>query len=178
MAPKSHVLGCVLAAVGLVLGVGAVGVLSPNASPPAKELVALRWTQNHSCREDCFAFFVERQGGVPCFSGEYVRKETQTERNPKDLPLSEPQWGQLETYLSTHTFSPSVEAHARPDGLRRHRELSDHHVATGRTDGDGGMGRPRCMGAAWAFDRPGGGRLETTNQGICPVLAGQRNIKV
>ena len=105
-AQKSHVLGCVLAAVGLVLGVGAVSVLSPNASPSAKELVALRWTQSHSCREDCFAFFVERQGGVPCFSGEYVQKETQTERNPKDLPLSEPQWCQLETYLSTHTFSP------------------------------------------------------------------------
>ena len=106
MPQKSHALWCVLTVVGLVLGVGAVSVLSQNASPPAKELVALRWTQSHSCREDCFAFFVERQDGIPCISGEYVQKE---ERNPEDLPLSEPQWRQLETYLTTHTFPPRPE---------------------------------------------------------------------
>ena len=106
MTQKSHVLWCVLTVVGLVLGVGAVSVLGLNPSPPAKELVSLRWTQSHSCREGCFAFFVERQDGIPCLSGEYVQKE---ERNPEDLPLSEPQWRQLETYLTTHTFPPRSE---------------------------------------------------------------------
>ena len=106
MTQKSHVLWCVLTVVGLVLGVGAVSVLGLNPSPPAKELVSLRWTQSHPCREDCFAFFVERQDGIPCLSGEYVQKE---ERNPKNLPLSAPQWRQLETYLTTHTFPPRSE---------------------------------------------------------------------
>ena len=106
MTQRSHVLWCVLAVVGLVLSMGAISVLGLNPSPPAKELLSLRWTQSHSCREDCFAFFVERQEGVPCLSGEYVQKE---ERNPEDLPLSEAQWRQLETYLTTHTFPPRSE---------------------------------------------------------------------
>ena len=108
MTQKSHVLWCVLTVVGLVLGVGAVSVLGLNTSPSARALVSLRWTQSHSCREDCFAFFVERQDGIPCLSGEYVQKE---EQNPEDLPFSEPQWRQLETYLTTHTFPPSVGTH-------------------------------------------------------------------
>lgn len=99
-------LWCVLAVVGLVLSMGAISVLGLNTSLPAKELLSLRWTQSHSCREDCFAFFVERQDGIPCLSGEYVQKE---ERNPEDLPLSEAQWRQLETYLTTHTFPPRSE---------------------------------------------------------------------
>lgn len=106
MTQKSHVLWCVLTVAGLVLSVGAVSVLGLNTSPSDRALVSLRWTQRHSCREDCFAFFVERQDGVPCLSGEYVQKE---ERNPEDLPLSEPQWRQLETYLTTHTFPPRPE---------------------------------------------------------------------
>ena len=80
MTQKSHVLWCVLTVAGLVLGVGAVSVLGLNPSPPAKELVSLRWTQSHSCREDCFAFFVERQDGIPCLTGEYVQKRSEIQK--------------------------------------------------------------------------------------------------
>ena len=110
---KIAALWCILLVFFLIFGVSCLtrrlSPSVPDPSPPPADLVSLSWVQNHMCWDDCFSFWVYRSEDAPYLQGHYLSKSTKAERTLEQLPLSEIQWAQLESYLRTHSFAPRQE---------------------------------------------------------------------
>lgn len=110
---KIAALWCILLVFFLIFGVSCLtrrlSPSVPDPSPPPADLVSLSWVQNHMCWDDCFSFGVYRSEDAPYLQGHYLSKSTKAERTLEQLPLSEIQWAQLESYLRTHSFAPRQE---------------------------------------------------------------------
>ncbi len=110
---KIAALWCILLVFFLIFGVSCLtrhlSPSVPDPSPPPADLVSLSWVQNHMCWDDCFSFWVYRSEDAPYLQGHYRSKSTKAERTLEQLPLSEIQWAQLESYLRAHSFSPRQE---------------------------------------------------------------------
>lgn len=110
---KIAALWCILLVFFLIFGVSCLTRrLSPSVPDPSSAAGGsgvLKLGAKPYVLGRLFFFWVYRSEDAPYLQGHYLSKSTKAERTLEQLPLSEIQWAQLESYLRTHSFAPHQE---------------------------------------------------------------------